>query len=122
MRTMNLFSLCVLLTSCAAPRQATREPHVLTEPPLSPSSQLTTVPSAASPQSAVQPTVFTSLESGVPLSLWNEAQSRYEIHLVDPANGQDVPGYTQFIVSESTQFSGSRPCSTTSTWIHMPNK
>jgi hypothetical protein len=46
----------------------------------------------------------------MPLYLWNEAQSRYEIHRVDLATGQDLPGHVPFVVGKN-QFTGPRTLS-----------
>lgn len=84
MRRIALLGLCVLLAACAAPG-STVEKRAL--PP-------------KSPDDTTQP-VSVPLESSMPLYLWNEAQSRYELHRVDLATGQDLPGHVPFVVGEN---------------------
>lgn len=84
MRTIALLGLCVLLAACAAPG-STVENRAL--PP-------------ESPKDTPQP-VSVPLESSMPLYLWNEAQSRYEIHRVDLSTGQDLPWHLPFVVGEN---------------------
>lgn len=85
MKTMTLLGLCVFLTACAAPTEMADDQALTVK------SQEYTTPS----------TVSALLESSMPLYLWNEAQSRYEIHMMDLSTGQDMPGHAPFVVGES---------------------
>lgn len=117
MRTLKFLFLCLLLnlTACAAPGSMTGEPRVPADTPLKSLAQPTIAPAVVQPTAAptaATPAAAPKFESSVPLYLWNEAQRQYEIHLVDPATGQDVPGYTPFIVGKSTDFSEPNTLST----------
>jgi DNA-binding beta-propeller fold protein YncE len=85
MKTMVLLGFCVFLTACAAPTE-TGDDQALTMKLLE-----YTTPS----------TVSVLLDSTMPLYVWNEAQSRYEIHMMDLSTGQDVPSYPPFVVGEN---------------------
>jgi hypothetical protein len=77
MRLILVLSLCASLTACDTP---------------------------ATPS---EPAAFYAFELGMPLYLWNDTQRQYEIHLMDPTTGEDVPGYAPLVVSENTEFTGS---------------
>src|ERR1044072_8827902 len=85
MRTIASASLCILLMTGCAGLAVTAENH--------------SVGIDNSPQLTNQPSISSSLVSGVPLYLWNESLSHYEIHLVDPETGADVPDHAPIVVS-----------------------
>lgn len=80
-------SLILVLTACAAPGQATQENRL---PPATPT------------QSRAHSTAAPVPGSSVLLTLNNTSENRYEIHLVDSATGQDVPGYTPITLGGSS--------------------
>jgi WD40 repeat protein len=92
MRTVALVGLCILLiTACTT---------------LGTKADNNTIRNDNSLQVTSQPSISVSLASGVPLYLWHESLSHYEIHLVDPITGADLPEHTPIVVSENTQFTG----------------
>jgi hypothetical protein len=92
MRTVALVSLCILLMTGCAGLAVTAENH--------------SVGIDNSPYVTSQPSISSSLASGVPLYLWNPSLSRYEIHMVDSRTGKDLPNHPPFVVGENTQFTG----------------
>ena len=92
MRTVALVSLCILLMTGCAGLGVTAENH--------------SVGIDSSLQVTSQPSISSSLTSGVPLYFWNPSLSRYEIHLVDLNTGADMPDHAPIVVSENTQFTG----------------
>lgn len=77
---MRAAALCLLLTlaACSTTRQASKGQSTPTD-----------APRESAPQAAATP----APGSSVPLSVWNASERRQEIRLVDPATGQEVPGY-----------------------------
>lgn len=88
MKSTALLGLCALLTACVAPVPVENRGLI-----------------PKTPEQTTQSTVSGLLDSSMPLYLWNEAQSRYEIHMIDLSTGQDVPSHAPFVVGEN-QFSG----------------
>jgi len=88
-RATILLCLLFVLTACTAPGQATQDPRASPGTPTTPPAQST----AAS-----------AFESSVLLARRGEDERRYEIRLVDPATGQDAPGYPPIIVGRNNQF------------------
>ena len=96
MRTLALVSLCILMTACST---------------FGTTAKNYAIPTDNSPQLTSQPSISVSLASGLPLYLWNESLSHYEIHLVDPKTGADVPDYAPIVVSKNSQFTGTNTIS-----------
>jgi len=80
------------------PGQVTEGPGVQAETPTQPSEQ----PTAAAV--AVQPAATPALESSVPLLLSSYSGNHTEIHRVDPATGQNVPGYAPIALGEDSMY------------------
>jgi hypothetical protein len=76
MRNITFLCLIVLLSACGGMRV---EAGAALTPPVTP-------------------------QAGVLLSLWNEQAQRYEIRLVDPATGRDMPEYTLSTISNNNLF------------------
>lgn len=92
MRAVALVTLCiVLMTACTT---------------LGIKAENNSIRNDNSPQATSQPSLSPSTTSGIPLYLWNQSLSRYEIHLVDPKTGVDIPDHASIVVSENTQFTG----------------
>jgi len=91
MRLMVLLGLCASLTGCVLQGITLEQPATTDRLPGFTSQPATSIP----------------VESSLPLYIWNNAQRRYEIHLIDPATGGDMPGFLPLIVSNHTDLTGS---------------